>query len=59
VVIDVTEHATNAENVGQVYAGTAIERDGLQENIRLLHEISEKLDGYFAMRTLGEFPAEG
>lgn len=54
-----TEHATNAENVGQVYAGTAIERDGLQENIRLLHEISEKLEGYFAMRTLGEFPAEG
>jgi len=55
----VTELATYAVNVGQVYPQTAIERDGLQENIRLLHEISKKLDGYFAMRTLGEFPAEG
>jgi hypothetical protein len=58
-VIDVTELATYAVNMGQVYPETAIERDGLQENIRLLHEISKKLDGYFAMRTLGEFPAEG
>jgi hypothetical protein len=60
VVINVTEHATLAVNAGQITSGTAIGRDGgLQENIRLLHELSEELDGYFAMRTLGEFPAEG
>jgi len=58
-VIDVMEDATYAVNVGQKYPGTVTERDGLVENIKLLHEISEKLDGYFAMRTLGEFPAEG
>ena len=53
------DDATYAVNVGQEYQGTVPDRDGLVENIKLLHEISEKLDGYFAMRTLGEFPAEG
>ncbi|MFA7693924.1 MAG: hypothetical protein WCX63_00170 [Methanoregula sp.] len=53
------QEAAYVVNVGQTHSGTAIERDGLEENIRLLHEISEKLDGYFAMRTLGEFPVEG
>jgi hypothetical protein len=58
-VIDVMQEAAYVVNIGQTHSGTAIERDGLEENIRLLHEISEKLDGYFAMRTLGEFPVEG
>ena len=52
------EHATHAVKVGQIHPMTAVERDGLQENVRLLHELSEKLDRYFAMRTLGESPAE-
>lgn len=53
------EDITYAVNVEQIHQGKSIERDGLQENIQHLHELSEKLDRYFAMRTLGEFPAEG
>jgi len=53
------EDATYAVNAGQIHQGSALKRDGLQENIRLLGELSKKLDGYFAMRTLGELPAEG
>ena len=45
-------------NAGQIHPATAVEHDGLRENIRLLQELSEKLDRYFAMRTLGASPAE-
>ena len=52
------ERARYGTNAGQVHPATAVERDGLLENIRLLHELSEKLDRYFAMRTLGASPVE-
>lgn len=53
-----TENATCAAKYGDIPLGNSVERDGLKENIMLLRELSEKLDRYFAMRTLGEFSGE-
>ena len=53
-----TENATYAANYGDISLGNSVERDGLKENIMLLRELSEKLDRYFTMRTLGEFSGE-
>jgi len=52
------ERARYATNAGQIHPATAVERNGLLENIRLLNELSERLERYFAMQTLGVSPAE-
>jgi len=51
-VIDVTEYTTYTVKDGLSSPGTVIQHDGLQKNIRLLGDLSEKIDQYFAMQTL-------
>jgi hypothetical protein len=48
--------AMHAASVDERLLRNVGERDGLQENIILLNTLSEKLDVYFAMQTLKEFP---
>ncbi|MEN6397284.1 MAG: hypothetical protein ABFC78_12475 [Methanoregula sp.] len=48
-----TENLTTGVNLRVTHPVNSIGQDGLQENILLLHEISEKLDQYFAMQSWG------
>jgi hypothetical protein len=49
-----TSLATVTENSDALSSVDPVERDGLQENILRMRELSDRLDRYFAMRTIGE-----
>jgi hypothetical protein len=49
-----TPRATVTGNSDAPSSGDPLERDGLKENILRMHELSDRLDRYFAMRTIGE-----
>ena len=42
------------ENSDAPSSAHPVERDGLKENIQRMRELSDRLDRYFAMRTMGE-----
>lgn len=52
-VMDMTENSTTGVNFRVMRPVNSVGQDGLQENILLLHELSEKLDQYFAMQSWG------
>jgi len=49
-----TPRVTVTENSDVPSSAHPVERDGLKENILRMRELSDRLDRYFAMRTMGE-----
>jgi hypothetical protein len=49
-----TPRANVTENSDAPSSVHLVERDGLKENILRMRELSDRLDRYFAMRTMGE-----
>jgi len=49
-----TPRETVTENSDAPSSVHPVERDGLKENLLRMRELSDRLDRYFAMRTMGE-----
>jgi len=52
-MMDMTDNSNSAMNVVLIKPANVIGHDGLTQNILLLHELSNKIDQYFAMQTMG------
>jgi len=55
-MVNLMKDAIHTGNGEQRSSLTATERDGLQENIMQLNDLSEKINRYFALPVLGELP---